>query len=97
MREHMFEALLEDEDNIFGGSPRSKFMDIVFNANNDIVRQELEKMVYRMAALEVALEKQGIDSDMAVKEVSFDNANEVEDMAKNIYINVAGDILSQSE
>jgi hypothetical protein len=97
MKEHMFEALLEDEDNIFGGSPKSKFMDVVFHANNDIVRQELEKMIYNMAAMEVVLEKQGIDVDAAIREVKFDAAKDVEDTAKSIYIEVMGNILSQSE
>ncbi len=97
MKEHMFAALLEDESDIFGGTPKSKFMDVVFNANNDVVRQELEKMVYRMAAMEVVLEKNGLDVDMAVKEVSFDNGSEVEDTAKSIFITVVGDILSKSE
>ncbi len=97
MKEHMFAALLEDEDDIFGGTPKSKFMDVVFNANNDIVRQELEKLVYKMAAMEVALEKAGIDVDSAIKEVQFNDGAEVENVAKSIFIEAMGDILSQSE
>jgi len=97
MKEHMFAALLEDENDIFSGSPKSKFFDVIFNANNDIVRNELEKLVYRLAAMEVAMEKQGIDVDMAIKEVNYENGSEVEDAAKNIYIVTVGDILSQSE
>ncbi|NPA66546.1 MAG: DUF2018 family protein [Epsilonproteobacteria bacterium] len=93
----MFAALLEDENDIFGGTPKSKFMDVIFHANNDIVRQELEKMVYRMAAMEVALEKQGQDVDEVVKEIQFEAGSEVEDTAKSIYIEVMGNILSQSE
>ncbi|MEJ2415154.1 MAG: DUF2018 family protein [Sulfurimonas sp.] len=37
-----YEALFEDEDNIFGGSPKSKFMDVVFTANNDVVRYDFK-------------------------------------------------------
>jgi hypothetical protein len=97
MQEHMFAALLEDENDIFGGSPKSKFMDVIFNANNDIVRQELQKMVYEMAAMELALEKQGIDTQSIVRQMQFEHGGEVEDNAKNIYMNVMGNILSQSE
>ena len=97
MQEHMFAALLEDEGDVFGGSPKSKFMDIVFNANNDVVRGELEKLVYKMAAMEVALEKAGVDVDSAVKEVQFENGGEVENVAKSIFIETMGNILSQSE
>ena len=97
MKEHMFAALLEEEGDIFGGTPKSKFMDVVFNANNDIVRQELEKLVYKMAAMEVALEKNGVDVENVVKEVQFENGNEVEEVAKSIFIETMGNILSQSE
>ena len=97
LKEHMFAALLEDEGDVFGGTPKSKFMDVVFNANNDIVRQELEKLVYKMAAMEVALEKAGMDVDSAVKEVQFNDGSEVENVAKSIFIEAMGDILSQSE
>ncbi len=97
MKEHMFAALLEDEGDIFGGTPKSKFLDVVFNANNDIVKQELEKLVYKMAAMEVALEKSGKDVEQAVKEMQFENGSEVEEVAKSIFIESMGNILSQSE
>ena len=35
--------LYEDEDDFFVGSPRSKFFDILFNANRDLVENALEK------------------------------------------------------
>jgi hypothetical protein len=37
-----YSALFEDEDDVFLGSPTSKLMDIIFNANNDVVRFDLE-------------------------------------------------------
>lgn len=97
MKEHMFAALLEDEGDLFGGTPKSKFMDVVFNANNDIVKQELEKLVYKMAAMEVALEQAGYDVDAIVKEIQFENGSEVEEVAKSIFIETMGNVLSQSE
>jgi len=93
----MYEALFEDENDIFGGSPKSKFMDVIFNANNDIVRMELEKMIYKMAAMETVLEQNGIDCDEAVKNVKISNGAEVENCAKSIFIETMGNILSQSE
>lgn len=39
-----FAALLEDEDDIFLGSPKNRFFDAVFNANNGVVRAELEEI-----------------------------------------------------
>ena len=35
-----FEALFEDEDNIFGGTPESKYHDIASQANDEIVKNE---------------------------------------------------------
>ncbi len=97
MKEHMFAALLEDEGDIFGGTPKSKFMDVVFNANRDIVKAELEKLVYRAAAMEVVLEEKGIDVESAIKEIQLEKGSEVEDTAKSIFIEYMGNILSQSE
>ncbi len=93
----MYEALFEDEGDIFGGTPKSKFMDVVFNANNDVVKQELEKLVYKMAAMEVALEKEGVDVERVIKEMQMNAGADVENTAKSIFIETMGSILSQSE
>ncbi|UCM99486.1 DUF2018 family protein [Sulfurimonas sp. SWIR-19] len=93
-----YSALFEDEDDIFGGSPRSKFMDVVFNANNDIVRQELEKFVEKVAAMELMLQEEvGDDIDTAVARYKAGHLDEVATKTKSIYIELMGDILSQSE
>ncbi len=95
----MYEALFEDEDDIFGGSPRSKFMDVMFNANRNIAQEELAALVERMAAMEVLLSKQMDEEalERAVKQVQFEEADAVGDTAKSIYIETMGHILSQSE
>ncbi len=97
MKEHKFAALFEDEDDIFGGTPKSKFMDVIFHANNDIVRAELEKLVYKTAALEIALERLDQNVDEIVKKTQYENGTQVEERANSIFIEVMGDILSQSE
>jgi hypothetical protein len=94
----MYDALFEDEDNIFGGSPKSKFMDVVFNANNDIVRQELEIFIEKVAAMELMLEEHvGIDIDSAIKRYRASNQSLVDNKAKSLYVEIMGSILSQSE
>ncbi len=93
-----YAALFEDEDDIFGGSPKSKFMDVVFNANNDIVRAELEKMIEKMATMEAMLEEQyGENLDRAIEQYKFEHQDECNNILKSIYIEVMGTILSQSE
>jgi len=93
-----YAALFEDEDDIFGGSPKSKFMDVVFNANNDIVRAELEKMIQKMATMEAMLEEQYGDSlDRTINQYYIQNQDTCDNVTKSIYIEVMGEILSQSE
>lgn len=93
-----YEALFEDEDDIFGGSPRSKFMDVVFNANNDVVRYELEQLVEKTAIMELLLEKY-IDEDIgqAILNYKFSNSMEAETKIKSLFVELMGDILSKSE
>ena len=93
-----YSALFEDEEDIFGGSPRSKFMDVVFNANNDIVKQELENFIEKVAAMELMLEEHvGEDIDSAISRYNVNHLDEVSTKAKSIYVEIMGDILSQSE
>jgi hypothetical protein len=90
--------LFEDEDDIFMGSPKSKLMDVVFNANNDRVRAELQNFIDRTAAMELMMaEKFGEDVDLDIKRFMTSNRDEVENHAKSLYIELMGTILSQSE
>ncbi len=91
-------GMFEDEDDIFMGSPKSKFMDVVFNANNDIVRHELEIFIDKVAAMELMLSQHvGDDIDREVKRFALSNQSDVETKAKSLYIELMGAILSQSE
>lgn len=94
----MYSALFEDEDDIFGGSPRSKFHDIVYNANRDIVEQELERLIERQAVLELMLgEHHGDELDEKIKSYLYSNKAEVEGTVKSLFIESVGNILSQNE
>jgi hypothetical protein len=91
-------GMFEDEDDIFMGSPKSKFMDVVFNANNDIVRNELEIFIEKYAVMELMLEKHvGDDIDTEIKKFIFQNRDSVDTKTKSLYIELMGSILSQSE
>ncbi len=93
-----YAALFEDEESMFSGSPKSKFMDIVFNANNDIVRQELANFIEKVATMEMMLEeKVGEDIDGAVKQYYFEHQDDCDTKAKSLYIELTGTVLSQSE
>ena len=93
-----YAALFEDEDDLFGGSPKSKFMDVVFNANNDIVQQELENFIEKVAAMELMLEEHvGEDINRAVDSYRLQNQDACDTKTKSLFVELMGSILSQSE
>ena len=93
-----YSALFEDEDDVFLGSPVSKLMDIIFNANNDVVRFDLENFIKRRAALELVLEeKLGEDFGKEIDLFMVENRDLVESKTKSLSIELMGEIVSKSE
>lgn len=91
--------LYEDEDDVFMGSPKSKLMDIIFNANNDVVRFQLENFINRFAAMELLMAKKiGEDIDeRELRDFMLMKADDVENHAKGLCLELMGNIVSQSE
>jgi hypothetical protein len=93
-----YSALFEDEDDVFLGSPLSKLMDIIFNANNDVVRFDLENFMRRRAALELLMEeKLGEDYGREIDIFMVENREEVDSKTKSLSIELMGEIVSKSE
>ncbi len=93
-----YSALFEDESDPFLGSPVSKLMDIIFNANNDVVRFDLENFMKRRAALEMVLEeKHGEDYGDMIDIFMAENRDAVESKTKSLSIELMGEIVSKSE
>jgi len=90
-----YEALFEDEDNIFGGTPESKYHDIATQANDEIVKDEFDKIVQKFAIMEKLL-RDKYDSDELDRMIAgygFENMHEVENMKKGLYIEFTGNIV----
>ena len=90
-----YEALFEDEENIFGGTPKSKYHDIANQANSEIVADEFDKIVQKFAIMEVMLEEK-YDHDELNKMIAnygFEHSVEVENMKKGLYIEFTGNIV----
>ncbi len=91
--------LFDDEDDVFQGSPRSKFMDIVYAANRDLVQNELERLMERMAVMEMLLQEQhgeeGVET--VIHNAIFNRSEEVTNMTKNLYIISVGNVLTRNE
>jgi len=93
-----YSALFEDEDDVFLGSPVSKLMDIIFNANNDVVRFDLENFIKRRAALEMVLEDEfGEEFGKKIDIYIVENRDAVESKTKSLSIELMGEIVSKSE
>lgn len=92
-------GLFDDEDDVFTGSPKSKFMDIVFNANNDVVRHQLSNFIERVAAMEMMLCESMSDGEMEkrIRNTVLTASPEFEDTVRSIYIELMGNIVTQSE
>ena len=89
-----------EDDEILGGLPKSRFLDILFHANRNVVEGEIEKMVEWMAALELIVEEKcGLDVEKEVANVLYDEEKraKLEQKVNSLYIEYMGKILSQSE
>jgi len=90
---------LEDDD-IFGGKPEKKFFDIIFNANRNLVQDELNNSVRKIAALELLLEEmltEDKNTDAIINNYVFKNQDKVNQRTDNLYIEMMGNILTQNE
>jgi hypothetical protein len=89
-----------ENDPLFGGSPRKKYMDIIFNANQNLVDEYLYQTMRYTAALELMLEEQlGEDKDIEqiAKSYMFENASKVDERTNDLLIDGMGQIVTQNE
>jgi hypothetical protein len=89
--------LFNDDDGEFMGTPRSKFFDIVFNANRNLVEQEIEDLIERMCLLEMIAEEAVENIDQKLMELKFTKSEELEAKKVDTFINSMGNILTQNE
>ena len=83
-------------DDIFGGQPRDKFFDIVYNANRNIVKNELEILFSELVALRELAESSGITQSQ-IDSFKALNPDAMESGLNDIYIDITGKILTQNE
>lgn len=93
--------LYEDEDDFFVGSPRSKFFDIMFNANKNLVEDALEKHIERHVAMEIILdrliEEKGMNLEAEISNIRVEKQDEIHNAKIDFFISTVGDILTQNE
>jgi hypothetical protein len=93
--ENRYEALFEDEENIFGGTPKSKYWDIARQSNSEIVEHEFDKIVQKFAIMEKMLGEKYTHEQLEkmISNYGFENGAEIENAKKGLYIEFTGDIV----
>ncbi len=87
----------DEDDEIFGSTPKSKFFDIIYNANRNLVELELEKMVERYVAMEALLEKADKDFHLNVNNLIIEHSDEFQTSKNDFFIGFVGDVLTNNE
>ncbi len=90
-----FEALFEDEDDIFAGTPQSRYWDISGQLSQDLVKDEFDGVIERLAVMEAMLSEshEYEDLDRTIKTYALTNMSEVEELKKSVYMELAGQLI----
>ncbi|MGD9969643.1 MAG: DUF2018 family protein [Sulfuricurvum sp.] len=90
-----YEALFEDENDIFAGTPQSKYWDIASQVSDEIFHYEFDRIVQRMAAMERLL-MEHYDEEMLSRVIDnhcLEHFSEIEMHKKSLYMELAGDLI----
>jgi hypothetical protein len=86
----------EDEDDIFMGSPKSKFFDVSREASKEVVEEEIDKIIEKLAVLEMIVSEnkdENFDINEYIKEYTLENHDKVKAMKKGLYVEFTGEII----
>ena len=92
-----YDALFEDEDDVFAGTPQSKFWDIIQVANDELVKDQMDILLEKFAVMETILIKEHGEEKLnkILKVYTFENSQEVEFNKKSTYLEFAGEVISR--
>ncbi len=90
-----FDALFEDEDDIVAGTPQSRYWDISGQLSEDLVKDEFDGVVERLAVMEAMLSETHNydDLDRTVKSYAVSNMSKIEELKKSVYMELAGQLI----
>ncbi|CAD7286619.1 DUF2018 family protein [Campylobacter suis] len=81
---------------IFESSPKQKFYDILFNANQNLVSTELDEIFKFHATMRLFLEENGF-KEAEILDFLDKNEAAIDSEINDFYIQVSGEILSKNE
>ena len=90
-----FDALFEDEEDIFAGTPQSRYWDISGQLSQDLIKDEFDGIVQRLAVMEAMLAETHNyeDLDRTISSYALSNMEQVEELKKSVYMELAGQLI----
>ena len=90
-----FDALFEDEDDIFQVTPVSRYWGISSQLSEDLLKDEFDNIVERLAAMEAILsETHDYESlDKIISSYKYENFSKLEELKKSVYMELAGQLI----
>ncbi len=90
-----YDALFEDENDIFSGSPQSKYWDIANQVSDDLYRHDFDEIMTKIAVMEkMLMQHHGEEElDRIVDSYALMNQAEIEDHKKSLYMEYAGRLI----
>ena len=90
-----YEALMEDEDDILGGSPKSIYWGMAQKISQDVIEDEFDNIVQRLAVMEDLLsehyELEKIDKLMTYH--YSQNEAKIDTLKKSVYMELGGKLI----
>ena len=97
--EKKYEVLFEDENDIFGGTTKSKFWDMLTTTHEDIGKEIIDEIFAKYAAMEAILKNvKNIDAEdlnQDLENYCLENSTEIENSKKNLYMEFSIDIINK--
>ncbi|HEX5623398.1 MAG TPA: DUF2018 family protein [Sulfuricurvum sp.] len=90
-----YDALFEDENDIFGGTPQSKYWDIATQVSEDLYRYDFDEIMTKIAVMEKMLMQHHDEEELnrIIDSYAIMNQAEVDDHKKSLYMEYAGRLI----
>ena len=90
-----YDALFEDEADMFAGTPESRYWDINNQVSKDLMKDEFDKIVERVAAMEAMLSAshEYEDLDKTIRNFCITNIDKMDELKKSVYMELAGKLI----
>jgi arabinogalactan endo-1,4-beta-galactosidase len=92
-----WDLFLEDENDIFSGTPKSKFWDIVNQSSEDVVSEVIDLILERYAIMEQLLEQHYTDEeiDRAFQTKPISEYEKLQNHKKSLYMDFTTEIVQR--